>query len=85
MNEIDMRHEPLEELQAGLFFLMNEYAGDPCCCIAEKIATKMERIRKHPLIEIVPDLQGQYARCINRWRARACLEQGATARARIVH
>lgn len=85
MNETDVHHEPLVKLHAGLFFLMNEYAGDPCFCVAEKIAQKMEQIQKHPLLEVLPELQTQYAKCINNWRARACFGHKATRSSIAIH
>lgn len=85
MNEPDIHHEPLVNLQAGLFFLMNEYAVDPSVCVAEKIARKMEKIRKHPLIEILPELQAQYAKCLNNWRARACFGHKGAGSSIIFH
>ena len=85
MNETEIHHEPLVNLHAGLFFLMNEYAGDPRFCVAEKIARKMEQIREHPLIETLPELQAQYAKCINNWRACACFGHKAKPSSLIIH
>lgn len=66
--------EPLDQLQAGLFMLLNDYAGQPCCCTAHGIARQLERILRHPLIDLFPELQRQYARCLNNWRVRAGFE-----------
>jgi len=85
MNGTDIHYEPLIKLHAGLFFLMNQYAGDPCFRVAEKIAWKMEQIRKHPLVEIVPELQAQYAKCINNWTACACFGDEATIGTLTIH
>ena len=85
MNETDINYEPLIKLHAGLFFLMNEYAGDPCLYVAERIARKMEQIRKHPLVVIMPELQSQYAKCINNWTTSACFGHEATSTSLMIH
>ena len=72
--------EPLDRLQAGLFYLLNHYAGEPCCCVADQIARQLERILHHPLIDLFPELQTQYARALNNWRARAAFEAGSSDR-----
>jgi hypothetical protein len=63
--------EPFEELQASLFILINRYASEPCCCLAAHITHQVEKLLRHPLIDLFPELQKRYAQSLGNWRARA--------------
>ncbi|NRB72335.1 MAG: hypothetical protein HRU51_10525 [Xanthomonadales bacterium] len=61
----------LEQLHADLIHLMNRYSGTPCALTAAAITQLLQRILKHPLIELFPELRCQCARGLNDWRCRA--------------
>ena len=65
-------HEPFDKLQARLFFLLNLYTSEPCCCVANRICNNLEKILRHDLIFLFPEIQRQYAHNLNFWKAR-CL------------
>ena len=60
----------LDHLQAGLLLLMDQYAETPCRSVAVAVTMQMERLLDHPLIDLLPELQRQCCRGLNRWRAR---------------
>ncbi len=61
----------LEQLHADLIYLMNRYSDTPCAHTAAAITQLLQRILKHPLIELFPELRCQCARGLNDWRCRA--------------
>lgn len=64
----------LDELQADLIYLLNQYASEPCCCVATAVVGQIELILRHPLIDLFPELQRRMAGCLNEWRGRASFE-----------
>lgn len=60
----------LDVLQAGLFYLMNQYTFRQCPEIAGKIVEHLRLLCNHPHIELLPSQGHLYARMINIWRAR---------------
>lgn len=60
----------LDHLQAGLLMLMDQYADTPCRGVAMAVTSQMERLLRHPLIDLLPELQRQCSRGLARWRAR---------------
>ena len=61
----------LEQLHAELIQLMNQYTGQPSPLTAASISSLLQRILRHPLIELFPELRNQCARGLNQWRCRA--------------
>lgn len=60
----------LDQLQAGLFFLMHQYTFRQCPKIAEKIVEHLAMLCNHPDISLLPSQYRLYASMINTWRAR---------------
>jgi hypothetical protein len=69
----------LDELQADLIYLLNQYANEPGARLADAIAAQIERILRHPLIDLFPELQRRMAECLNQWRCRAGFEPRLSA------
>ena len=70
--------EPLDQLQATLFCLINLYSEEPCCCTAQRVSVQMEKILRHELIFLFPELQKQYARFLRQWQLRAADAKSVT-------
>lgn len=60
----------LDSLQAGLFFLINQYTFRQCPKIAEKIVEHLDMLCRHSQIELLPAQNHLYSKMINLWRAR---------------
>ncbi len=71
MLDTECTPESLEDLQAGLFSLLDSYVEEPCHGIAGLIAGQLERLLLHPVIDLFPELRRNYARRLNTWRIRA--------------
>lgn len=77
--------EPFEELQASLVTMMNRYATEPCCCLAAHISYQVEKLLRHPLIDLFPELRKQYAQSLGCWKARASLAHAGDDHAIVMH
>jgi len=74
----------LDNLQAGLFFLMNQYTFHQSPKIAEKIVEHLNLLCNHPHIALLPTQNHLYARLLNIWRARQPVA-GISPRSETVH
>lgn len=66
------RNPSFEQLQVDLFGLLHGYASVPDTSKAAGIASLLEQILRHPLIEIFPDFHRQCVKGLQHWRLRAC-------------
>lgn len=72
------RHS-LDALAAELAELMTRYSFSPCAPVAIAIAECLARLCEHRDIELVPEQRVAYARLLNGWRMRACVDAGRCA------
>jgi len=61
----------LEDLHVELLYLVTRYSCAPQSAVADAVAHQLERILRHPLIDVFPRLRQQCAVSLSIWRQRA--------------
>lgn len=67
----DSNTPAFEQLQTDLFALMHHYPERPNSMTALAIAVTLNRILRHPLIELFPEFRDQCVKGLQRWKLRA--------------
>lgn len=61
----------LEELHAELLYLVTRYTCEPQGTLADAVTHQLQKILKHPLIDIFPQLRQQCCFSLAVWRKRS--------------
>lgn len=64
----------LEELHAELLYLVTRYSCEPQVTLATAIKDQLQRILRHPLMEIFPEFRKQCVVSLSIWRKRASFQ-----------
>ena len=61
----------LEELQAELIYLVTRYSCEPGGSLASAVTIQLQKLLRHPLIDVCPALRQQCAVSLAVWRKRS--------------
>ena len=64
---------PVDDLQANLFRLMTGFSFSRNPAVAAEIVVQLERLLRHPSIELLPAQRAILCRALNKWRAHQAL------------
>jgi len=64
----ELEQDPLDKLQAGLFYLMTQYTFNHSPTVAAEIVDQVNALLRHPHIELLPAQRAMLAAILNKWR-----------------